>query len=93
MKLGLSPPDWSTSSAMNDARPNGRALFDARFIHSPAARMRSGKMFDPRGVVFGGDAMFAASEMADETNAAQASAEKYKIEDNQSAKPGVAVWK
>ena len=27
--LGLAPPDWSVSSAMNDTRPNGQALFDA----------------------------------------------------------------
>ena len=43
-------------------------------------------------LVFGGDAQFAAAEMADETNAAQASAELYKIESNQGAREGRAAW-
>ena len=43
-------------------------------------------------LVFGGDAQFAAAEMADETNAAQASAEMYKIENNQGAREGRAAW-
>mgnify|MGYP006154899091 CR=1 FL=1 len=35
--LGLVPPDWSVTSAMDDPRPNGKAIFDARFVESPGA--------------------------------------------------------
>ena len=30
--LGLAPKAWSVSSAMDDQRPNGQALLDARFL-------------------------------------------------------------
>lgn len=51
--LGLVPPMWSVSSAMNDPRPNGRAMFDARFIERPAGRARGGRamVWDSRGTV------------------------------------------
>ena len=68
-------------------------MFDARFIHSPMGRVRSGKggtgpggMFDPRGIVFGSDATLAAIDMADETAAAAVSGELNKIENNQGLK-------
>lgn len=95
-KLGLVPKAWSTSNAMNDPRPNGRAIFDARHVHSPVARTKAhgghSSPWDPRGVVYGGDAMFAAADMADETLAAAASAESNKIENNQGAREGRPAW-
>lgn len=36
--LGLAPAEWSTTSQMNDPRPLGKSLFDARFINSPMGR-------------------------------------------------------
>jgi hypothetical protein len=41
--LGIMPPAWSTSSKMDDPRPNGRSIFDARFIESPMGRARGGR--------------------------------------------------
>lgn len=94
--LGLVPKAWSTSNAMNDHRPNGHAMFDARHIHSPVPRVKAhgghDSPWDPRGVVCGGDAIFAASEMADETLAGAASAEANKIENNQGARVGRPAW-
>ena len=83
---GFAPADWSVSSKMNDPRPGGRHLFDARFVHSPMARLRSTKgqaIWDPRGIVSGADPMAAAEDMKDETAAAKISAEANKIENNQ----------
>lgn len=124
-RLGVVPANWSTTNAMNDPRPNGRSVFDARFTQSPLGRMRASgftEMYDPREVhyirlslvtfseralelkvclpyvlvwfqvVFGGDPLMAAAEMADETLAAASSAEIHKIENNQGAREGVAVW-
>ena len=36
--LGLAPPEWSTTSQMNDPRPLGKSLFDSRFMNSPMGR-------------------------------------------------------
>lgn len=49
--LGLIPPQWSVSSAMKDARPNGKPQFDARFLNTPMGRARAGRsvVWDPRG--------------------------------------------
>ena len=81
--MGLAPAPWSTSSQMNDPRPNGRSIFDARFVESPMGRARAGRgSWDPRGVVFGGDALGMAAEMADETAAAAKSADKFKLQPN-----------
>ena len=83
--LGVAPAEWSLSSQMNDPRPNGRCIFDARFIESPVGRSRAhgdGKVWDPRGVVFGGDALAFAEEMRDETAAAKASADDNRIVDS-----------
>lgn len=54
--LGLAPPDWSVSSKMDDPRPNGKAIFDARFIESPVGRARAGRsmVWDPRGTANAG---------------------------------------
>ena len=41
-ELGLMPQEWSVSSAMNDPRPNGRSLFDARFVQAPVPRHKAG---------------------------------------------------
>ena len=52
-KLGVVPVNWTTSSAMNDPRPNGRSIFDARHKMSPVGRMRGSgykEMSDDRGV-------------------------------------------
>ena len=86
MSMGLAPADWSVSSAMNDPRPNGRCIFDARFTDSPMGRARKsdGIIWDPRAVVSplgttgkrGAqhiDARAFASDMADETQAADKS--------------------
>ena len=37
-ELGLMPKLWSQSSKMDDKRPNGEAMFDARFVNSPVPR-------------------------------------------------------
>jgi len=84
--LGLAPPPWSTSSQMNDPRPNGRSIFDARFVESPMGRARGGRsmVWDARGTANAGgtkkaenwDANVFAEDMSDETALAEASAEK-----------------
>lgn len=92
-ELGLAPADWSTSSQMNDPRPNGRAMFDARFYGNAMGRAAGGysMMWDPVGVAqkagqvqaaVNMDSAFVASDMADETQAAAASAEKNKYGNN-----------
>ena len=40
--LGLAPADWSVSSKMDDERPNGKSLFDARFHGNAMGRARGG---------------------------------------------------
>ena len=91
VKMGLAPADWSVSSKMNDPRPNGRSIFDARFYESTMGRARAGRgiISDPRGVVspFGTSAkpgarnmdmaLSFAADMADETQAADKSMEKF----------------
>jgi len=54
--LGLMPAEWSVSSAMNDPRPNGRAMFDARFVESPVGRARGGHamVWDAKGTAHAG---------------------------------------
>jgi hypothetical protein len=54
--LGLAPAAWSVSSAMADPRPNGKAIFDARFIESPVGRARAGRsmVWDPQGTAHAG---------------------------------------
>lgn len=49
--LCLVPADWSQTSKMNDPRPNGRFMFDARFVATPMGRARGGRAmaWDPRG--------------------------------------------
>jgi len=56
INLGLAPADWSVSSAMDDTRPNGKAMFDARFVESPVGRARGGRsmVWDPRGTKYAG---------------------------------------
>lgn len=92
-ELGLAPPDWSTSSQMNDPRPNGRAMFDARFYGNAMGRAAGGysMLWDPVGVAQNEgkvaaaenmDSNFFATDMADETAAASASAEKNKYGNN-----------
>lgn len=91
--LGLAPPDWSTSSKMDDIRPNGKALFDARFSGNAMGRARGGyaMVADARGMEATAgkleraqnmDSNFFASDMADETTAAAASAEANKLGNN-----------
>jgi len=90
--LGLAPPPWSVSSKMDDTRPNGKAMFDARFSGSPMGRARGGHAMvaDARGIEFAGgtqkavnmDSNFFAADMADETAAAADSAEKNKYGNN-----------
>ncbi len=41
--LGMAPADWSVTSAMNDPRPLGRPMFDARFVENPVGRARGGR--------------------------------------------------
>ena len=87
--LGLMPSEWSTSSQMNDPRPNGRSIFDARFVESPMGRARGGRsiMWDPKGTMHAGHTMKAqnldanvfAEDMSDETALASASADKNKF--------------
>ena len=87
--MGLVPSRWSTSSQMNDPRPNGRSIFDARFMDSPMGRSRAGNgvIWDPRAIVspFGTtgqkgamsiDARTYATDMAVETALADKSMEK-----------------
>lgn len=90
--LGLVPANWSTSSQMNDPRPNGRSMFDARFIESPMGRARGGRsmVWDSRGTANAGktqkaqnwDADVYALEMSDETAAAELSTEKNRFGNN-----------
>jgi len=56
--LGLVAKNWSVTSKMDDPRPNGRALFDARFVHTPMGRARAGRSlaWDPRGTMNAGGA-------------------------------------
>lgn len=88
--MGLVPSRWSVSSAMNDTRPNGRSIFDARFCDSPMGRARAsgGVIIDPRALVspFGTtgtkgahslDATIFAADMKDETDAAALSEKKF----------------
>ena len=88
--LGLAPSNWSVSSAMNDPRPFGRPIFDARFQHSPVGRARghNGEISDPRGIVspmgmmkgkgaVSYDAQAFAEDMADETALAAKSAKMF----------------
>ena len=51
--LGIMPDMWSVSSAMNDPRPNGRSIFDARFSDHSVGRARGGRamVWDSRGTV------------------------------------------
>lgn len=89
IEMNLWPADWSVSSAMNDPRPNGRCIFDARHTDSPMGRARrtgasNGIIWDPRAVVspYGTrsrhgavhvGARAFAADMADETQAAEKS--------------------
>lgn len=93
MGLGLAPPEWSTSSQMNDIRPNGKALFDARFAGNSMGRARGGysMVADARGMEATAgklqkaeniDSNWFATDMADETAAAEASAELNKYGTN-----------
>lgn len=82
VELGVMPAEWSVSSAMDDPRPNGAAIFDARFIQSPVGRARAGRsmMWDPRGTAHAGgtqkasniDSASWADNWSDETAAAKA---------------------
>lgn len=91
--LGLAPSDWSVSSAMDDPRPNGQALFDARFHGQSMGRARGGysMIADSRGMEFTAgklekaanmDSDFFAEDMSDETALAKVSAEKNKFGNN-----------
>jgi len=55
--LGVVPPAWSTSAAMKDVRPNGKAQFDARHLNNAVGRMRGGRsaVWDPRGTMAAGE--------------------------------------
>ena len=76
--LNLMPSDWSITSQMNDPRPHGVSIFDARFVNSPAGRARAGRsmVWDSRGTVDAGsttkaisiDAVSMANEYKDETD-------------------------
>lgn len=91
-KLGIAPPMWSTTSQMNDPRPNGKSIFDARFVGSPMGRARGGRsmVWDPRGTAnVGGpvkaenrDSAWFANDMADETAAGNTSAIKNQFGQN-----------
>lgn len=85
VRLGLAPPDWSTTSQMNDPRPLGKSLFDARFVASPMGRARGGYSLaqDARGIAQtkgqvkkaeNMDSNWFANDMADETAAGAQSA-------------------
>ena len=56
VELGLVPPDWSVTSKMDDSRPNGKGIFDARFIESPVGRAAAGRsmVWDARGTAHAG---------------------------------------
>jgi hypothetical protein len=56
-ELGLAPAKWSVSSKMDDPRPNGKAIFDARHIESPVGRARAGRsmVWDPKGTANAGE--------------------------------------
>ena len=56
ISLGLAPENWSVSSKMDDPRPNGKAMFDARFVESPVGRARAGRsmVWDPMGTAHAG---------------------------------------
>ena len=86
-ELGLAPAEWSTTSQMNDPRPMGKSLFDARFCDSPMGRARGGYSMvrDARGVeatkgqlkkAENMDSAWFANDMADETALATESAMK-----------------
>ena len=92
-ELGICPPEWSTTSQMNDTRPNGRSMFDARHVGSPMGRARGGHAmeWDPTGVAanrgklakaINKDSAFFAADMADETAAAEKSADLNKYGNN-----------
>ena len=85
VKLGLAPAEWSTTSQMNDPRPLGKSLFDARFVNSPMGRARGGYSMhvDARGIAQtkgqtakaeNMDSNWFANDMADETAAGNQSA-------------------
>ena len=91
--LGLAPPEWSVSSKMDDTRPNGKAIFDARFSGNAMGRARGGysMVADARGMEATAgklqraenmDSNYFAADMADETAAAEISAEKNKLGNN-----------
>ena len=93
IELGLAPPPWSVSSQMDDTRPNGRAMFDARFYGNAMGRARGGHsmVWDPMGVATtvgklqkaeNVDSAAWADDMADETAAAAESAELNKFGNN-----------
>jgi len=92
-ELGLAPANWSVTSAMNDPRPNGKSIFDARFVGNAMGRAAGGyaMMSDGRGMDASAgqlkkaqnmDSNFFAADMADETAAGAASAEKNKYGNN-----------
>ena len=56
IELGVVPADWSVTSKMDDPRPNGKAIFDCRFVESPVGRARAGRsmVWDSRGTAFAG---------------------------------------
>ena len=74
-RLGLAPPMWSTTSQMNDPRPLGVSLFDARHRHHAMGRARSGRnlAWDPRGTTHAGKTQVA--QNMDSVSAAAANAE------------------
>uniref|UniRef100_A0A7S2G5P8 Uncharacterized protein n=1 Tax=Haptolina brevifila TaxID=156173 RepID=A0A7S2G5P8_9EUKA len=79
--LNVMPSDWSLSSQMNDPRPNGVSIFDARFINTPVGRARAGRSmaWDPRGIASAGktekmksiDAAAIAKDYEDETDSSR----------------------
>jgi len=90
--LGLAPAHWSVSSAMDDQRPNGQALFDARFHQSAMGRARGGHsmVWSGAGVANSGplkaaenwDSNAFATEMKEETAAGADSASKNQFGNN-----------
>jgi hypothetical protein len=102
IELGLAPPEWSTSSQMDDTRPNGKSLFDARFSGNAMGRARGGysMMADARGMeatagklqkAVNMDSNWFAADMADETAAAELSAEANKLGNNTNIGATVSV--
>ena len=90
VELGLAPAEWSTTSQMNDPRPNGKQIFDARHCGSPMGRARGGYslMADARGIAatkgetakaVNMDSNWFATDMADETAAAAESADRNEL--------------